>query len=71
MDISHGERRDALLHVSMEMPSLLQPIWDAGQKRANRADSRLLSLGRFICKVGSWLALGNVHLGSGPTIPRT
>lgn len=61
-----GERRDVLLYlltVSVEMPSFLQPIWDAVQKRANGLDWRLPSLESSACKVGSWLALGNLQLG--------
>lgn len=58
MDLFHGGKRRwpcRLMFMnfkSLEIPSLLQPVWDAVQKRANRADPRLLSLGMSAVKVG-------------------
>lgn len=52
---------------SVEMPSFLQPTWDAVQKRPNRADLRQLSLEISASKVGPWLTSENLGFGRGPT----
>lgn len=41
------------------------------QKRFNTAGLRLPSSKRPVCKVGSWLAFGNLDFGRVPTILRT
>ena len=46
-------------------------LWTGVQKRFNTAGLRLPSSKRPICKVGSWLAFGNLDFGRVPTILRT